>query len=129
MGKRWTQEENAILREHYAEASREELLALLPGRPWESIRWRGSQVARRQRSDQIHWTDAEKEILRQHYTEPSWETLLEKLPGRSRASITSYARNVMGLHRGRQGSDKDVKAHHRAMLKKYFGADAVSAAD
>jgi hypothetical protein len=74
------------------------------------------------------WTDEEKKILCRHYPQSSWDTLLKELPGRSRIVIASYA-GKMGLRRGMIAIDKKVEAHHQAMIKKYFGADAISDAD
>jgi len=36
--RRWTKEEKAILREHYADATPQEMEAMLPGREWQGIR-------------------------------------------------------------------------------------------
>ena len=49
--KKWTEEEIALLREHYATMPKEQLMPLLPDRSWRSILWCGRQMLKIARSN------------------------------------------------------------------------------
>lgn len=42
--KKWTQDEIALMHIHYATMPKQQLMALLPERTWQSILWYGKQV-------------------------------------------------------------------------------------
>lgn len=42
--KKWSESEEQILRDHYADMDKDELMALLPGRTWRSVKWRARQL-------------------------------------------------------------------------------------
>ena len=98
--KRWMQEEEDILRAHYADMPRNKLIELLPGRSWDAISYRarthlglsrrgmmGTRGWEKKGKAGKRWSSEEDEIVRRHYAgEISKEEVLELL-GRSYTAI------------------------------------------
>lgn len=89
----WNEREIAVLRELYADASREQILSLLPGRSYNTICRKASKLHIR-RSVEGEWSDRELEILIRDYPLRKARHLLPLLPGRSLASIYRKAREL-----------------------------------
>jgi DNA invertase Pin-like site-specific DNA recombinase len=101
--RRWTEQEKALIREHYTTASREELERMLPGREWREIQRHAHHFGlKRGRPDRTgtknpHWTPEEDQVLRDYdecriaYTE-----MLEALSHRSYGGIRRRA-GILGI--------------------------------
>jgi hypothetical protein len=99
----FTSEEDELIRTLYPVATRDEILAKLPGRTWYAITSRAMRLGVRRRKV---WSTKEDEILRQHYPTLPDEKLLEMLPGRSLLSIRSRA-NELGLRKATRWSAEE----------------------
>jgi len=87
---RWTQREDAILKEYYATTPLKKLMKMLPGRTRGAVESRVSnlKVAGRRKS----WAKQEDAILKKHYATATHNELMESLPGRTWNSIATRAR-------------------------------------
>lgn len=108
---KWTPAEEALLREKYAAATAEELLALFPDRTPAGIRrrahalhltspflknWAGyldDPVRQAARWDNP-WTPEEDAILKEKYPKGTAQEILQLLPGRSRHAIQTRAQKI-----------------------------------
>jgi hypothetical protein len=101
-GKEWTEGEINILREHYPQASKEELMNLLRGRTWTSIasKARKLRVKRLKRENNARtWTEEEIQILLSSFQTAPREELTKRLR-RKWSEIVWYANDKLGLKRG-----------------------------
>lgn len=92
----WTQTEIEIMREHYADASRKDLLAMLPNRTWQAIIHRAiilglSRVG--ERPKQHPYTPEEDELIRRYYADEITKEELQKT-GRTMDSLRGRARRL-----------------------------------
>lgn len=107
---KWTDEEKQILREHFADSSKEEILALIPRKSYGAIYRLSSTYELRkskkgffksleQRSSGFKpWTDEELKILIHKYADTSFDEMNVLLPDRSEHSIRVKAHRL-GLHK------------------------------
>jgi hypothetical protein len=100
---RWTEEEETLIRQHYPTSTPEEMMTLLPGRPWDEIRRRAHLLTVKRGfpdmtgSKNPHWTDEEDQILRDFDTcKIAYTEMLVLLGHRSYAGICRRAR-VLGI--------------------------------
>jgi hypothetical protein len=122
MKQSWTVQDSKRLSKMYAEASWPELLAAFPLLSQQQIidRARYRRLRRVSRS-KIPWSPEEDAVLhRDFYTVPVKE--LKKRLGRTMLSIYARARRL-GMSRlaDRRAENESVAAHHKKMIKKYFG--------
>jgi hypothetical protein len=104
----WSEEEESLILEHYATASREEFAQMLPDRPWHDIRRRANQLGvqrgwpDRTGTSNPHWTTEEDQVLRD-YDESviAYSEMLDALHHRSPAAIRRRA-NILGIDLKRQ---------------------------
>lgn len=105
-GKRpaWSNTEMRILREHYETATRNELMAMLPERSWESITCKARHLGltrsnefRHRRENNARYTQEEDDLIRQYYaSEIGIDEVLST--GRVMTGIRRRAR-ILGLER------------------------------
>lgn len=99
---RWTDEETAQIVQRWPTATREEMLAALPGRTWEAIRSR-ARIFKVRKADPEHsgapvwgsnlnrWRTEEDEFLQSNWATATQAELLTALPGRTWGATTTRA--------------------------------------
>jgi very-short-patch-repair endonuclease len=133
----WSFEEDAILRNIYADNSKKFILSKIPKRSWQSIRIRArflnltrcSAIIKQEmieggktatRDD--FWSKNENDILKTFYCHSLQETIENKLPGRNFKSIREKALRL-GLSREKKIIDQDREIKNKTTLIKKYGVD------
>ncbi len=100
---RWTEQEEVLIQQHYSTSTPEEMMRLLPRRPWDEIRRRAHLLTVKRSfpdmtgSKNPHWTDEEDQILRDFdICKIAYTEMLVLLGHRSYAGICRRAR-VLGI--------------------------------
>lgn len=88
----WTEADLAALRAHYASATRDEMVAMFPGRSWNAIQQRASILGLKTAR---WWSPEEDAELRDLWPETARRTIVTRF-GRSWNAIVSHAR-ALGL--------------------------------
>lgn len=101
----WTEEELAILKEHYPTAQRERLVELLPQRTWVAIYRQGQTIGLKRTvpanggGAKPRWQPWEDDLIRRYYdAEITKVELQDLLPDRAWCSIKTRANRVLDLH-------------------------------
>jgi hypothetical protein len=123
--KRWTPEDENLLRMLWPSASREALEAAFPSRTWQAINQRAEKLKVRREwirsasSVGRGWATEEKKRLKELYvTEGTIEEIAKKL-GRSKRTITTVA-NAMGLSRPKELRHKRLQPEWEPLNMKVF---------
>ena len=123
--KRWTPQEENLLRMLWPSSSRETLEAAFPERTWVAINQRATKLkisrewVRKGTSTGRGWSAGEKEHLRELYvSETTIEEIAKKL-GRSRRTITTVA-SAMGLSRPKHIRYKKLQPEWHVLNIKLF---------
>jgi hypothetical protein len=105
---RWSEEEESLIREHYPAASQEELMMMLPDRPWHEIRRRAHRlrISRgypdRTGSENPHWTSEEDQVLFDYdECRIAYAEMLRALAHRPYAGIRRRAK-ILGIDFGKR---------------------------
>lgn len=96
----WTPRECAILRRHFSSATQQELIRLLPDRPWRRIKAKAYLLGLRRIVFSRKWTPRELAVLRKHYPIATKYAILSLLPERTAAAIQLQA-SKLGVYRTR----------------------------
>jgi hypothetical protein len=117
----WTAAEQALFRDLYPRATKQEILAALPRRTWVGLgRYAYKLQVKRTCDGRLPWTDAENEVLREHYNKLSRTDLALKL-NRSWQSV-KMAATRLGLSKpralSRQEKEERDAAARMARLQK-----------
>lgn len=88
--KRWTKEEEQLLKQHYNVSNREQLEELFPDRDYLSIMKKASKLGINDKKTK--WTDVETEKLKRLYPITSMDVLLKELKGKTESAIQSKAK-------------------------------------
>lgn len=115
----WTEREDALLKKHYADLSREQLERLLK-RSINSIRYRASVVLKLRRVDpkKLPWTKEEDRTLKRLFPSAGWSEIQRALKGRTIPSISSRARSI-GLCRRAPGRAPWTKQDEEILRKNF----------
>jgi DNA invertase Pin-like site-specific DNA recombinase len=94
----WTDAELKILRKHYASASKDELMGMLPERSWASIKQRGNAEGLTRNNGKPTrfrvFTPEEDELVRAYYADEIDQETLMETTGRTMQSILGRARRL-----------------------------------
>ncbi len=101
--KNFTKDEDDAIQKVYPDGTKEEVLARLSGRTWQSITSRASRLGVRRRDE---WTPVEVEILTNNYGAMTDEELTKLLPGRTADSIQTRAYRL-GLKKDSTWSEQE----------------------
>lgn len=92
--KRWTKQESQILKKNYKKCSKEEIINLLLGRTWGTIKQKANALQIYKRTRTKRWTQQELQILKDNYRHKSIEKVMKLLPNRTRATIHTKSSNL-----------------------------------
>lgn len=106
MAKRWSAEEDNILREHYSDKGFAWVANMLQGRSRAASAKRAMKLGIRRR----HWTSTEDYVLRRCYRQFGATYCRRYMPRRSEIAIMSRARRL-GLIRNRKSTVPEYKNH------------------
>ena len=115
---RWTEDEIEIMKEFYPSATKQEMLELLPGRNYETIK---SMAQRLKLHKDRNWSDEEVKILKKFYPVEG-PSIIVRLPKRTRASIICKARllNLKCRESGAPWTTEETE-----ILKKYYNQENI----
>ena len=115
---RWTEDEIEIMKEFYPSATKQEMLELLPGRNYETIK---SMAQRLKLHKDRNWSDEEVKILKKFYPAEG-PSIIVRLPKRTRASIICKARllNLKCRESGAPWTTEETE-----ILKKYYNQENI----
>jgi hypothetical protein len=88
--KRWTEEEEQLLEQHYNISDKEQLKVLFPDRDYISIMKKASKLGINDKK--TRWTDGEIEKLKRLYPITPMDILLKELKGKTESAIQSKAK-------------------------------------
>lgn len=98
----WTENEDDVLREHYADSRWDTIHNLLPHRTKKAVVHRAEKLGL-SRPGNHKWTDEENAMLEVWYPEGEWESILLLFPDRTKEAIKRQAYQL-GLKRITAGS-------------------------
>lgn len=102
----WSDEEVAILREHWSLGPKA-VAQMLPGRTAKAIHEKGVSIGMKTARKAQEWTNKEVERLERIYATATSEELAEAFPRRSRWSVRQKA-NSLGLRTRKSWTNKEV---------------------
>lgn len=94
----WTQNEDAVIAQHYLDGGADACMHKLPGRSRNAIQHRASALSATRTKDSSNtlWTEAEDSIVREHYPTRGGSAIQGLLPGRSAKAIRLRAA-ILGI--------------------------------
>ena len=129
MSNYWSFEEDEILKTNFEQATKEELLKMLPNRTWEAIyqRGKGFGLKRKCKQTKLSWSKEDVQILKDFYGKLSEQEICLKLK-RNAHAIREYARrhnfspkrNIIGKNEFQQATNPTLKPLLDESLQSYY---------
>jgi DNA invertase Pin-like site-specific DNA recombinase len=113
----WTEQENGVMRSHYADATIPELSQMLPQRTWIAIKHQAKKLElhrkntdRTRKFPQREWTEQDDEVVRQYYRGEVTIQEAAEILGRSMSAVSFRGLVKLGLKK-----TKETRQHRKAV--------------